>query len=168
MRDLKQIGTKPCLVVGRAGMDLYADPTGTPMEHALGFTTALGGSSANIAVALQRGGVQAALLTCVSDDAVGRFCLTQLDQYGIDRRHVRSIGGQFRNSLAVVESRLENCQSVIYRNGAADFEMSLPDVEAVDYTRFSALITTGTVLASREASARTSPTAWWCCGWRKT
>lgn len=148
MRDLKHIGTKPCLVIGRAGMDLYADPPGTPMEHALRFTTALGGSSANIAVALTRGGVQAALLTCVSDDAVGRFCLTQLDQYGIDRRHVRSIGGQFRNSLAVVESRLENCQSVIYRNGAADFEMSLQDVEAVDYTRFSALITTGTVLAS--------------------
>jgi 5-dehydro-2-deoxygluconokinase len=110
------------------------------------FTTALGGSSANIAVALTRAGVQAALLTCVSDDAVGRFCLAQLDHYGIDCSHVRSIGG--RNSLAVVESRLENCQSVIYRNGAADFEMSLQDVEAVDYGRFSALITTGTVLAS--------------------
>jgi 5-dehydro-2-deoxygluconokinase len=43
---------------------------------------------------------------------------------------------------------LENCQSVIYRNGAADFTMTTEDVEAVDYTRFSALITTGTVLAS--------------------
>jgi 5-dehydro-2-deoxygluconokinase len=148
MKNLKHIGTKPCLVIGRAGMDLYADPPGTPIESATRFTTALGGSSANIAVALTRAGVQAALLTCVSDDAVGRFCLAQLDQYGIDRSHVRSIGGQWRNSLAVVETRLENCQSVIYRNGAADFEMSLQGVEAVDYTRFSALITTGTVLAS--------------------
>ena len=146
MGDLKHLGTKPCLVIGRAGMDLYADPPGTPIETATRFTTALGGSSANIAVALTRAGVQAALLTCVSDDAVGRFCLAQLDQYGIDRSHVRSIGA--RNSLAVVESRLENCQSVIYRNGAADFEMSLQDVQAVDYSRFSALITTGTVLAS--------------------
>lgn len=148
MRDLKNVGIKPCLVIGRAGMDLYADPPGTPIETATRFTTALGGSSANIAVALTRAGVSAALLTCVSDDAVGRFCLAQLDHYGIDRSHVRSIGGQLRNSLAVVESRLENCQSVIYRNGAADFEMSLQDVHAVDYSRFSAIITTGTVLAS--------------------
>jgi 5-dehydro-2-deoxygluconokinase len=148
MESLSQLGAKPCLVIGRAGMDLYADPPGTAIEEATRFTTALGGSSANIAVALTRAGGKAALLTCVSDDAVGRFCLAQLDHYGIDRTHVRSIAGEARNSLAVVESRLENCQSVIYRNGAADFQMSMQDVEAVDYTRFSALITTGTVLAS--------------------
>lgn len=148
MASLAHLGLKPCLVIGRAGMDLYADPPGTPIETATRFTTALGGSSANIAVALTRAGERAALLTCVSDDAVGRFCLAQLDEYGIDRAHVRSVAGEARNSLAVVESRLENCQSVIYRNGAADFQMSMQDVEAVDYTRFSALITTGTVLAS--------------------
>ena len=148
MGSLAQLGLKPCLVIGRAGMDLYADPPGMPIETATRFTTALGGSSANIAVALTRAGGRAALLTCVSDDAVGRFCLAQLDHYGIDRAHVRSIGGEARNSLAVVESRLENCQSVIYRNGAADFTMTTEDVEAVDYTRFAALITTGTVLAS--------------------
>ena len=154
---LSQLGAKPCLVIGRAGMDLYADPPGTPIETATRFTTALGGSSANIAVALTRAGGRAALLTCVSDDAVGRFCLAQLDHYGIDRRHVRSVAGEARNSLAVVESRLENCQSVIYRNGAADFQMSTQDVEAVDYTRFAALVTTGTVLAaepSRSAAFR--------------
>ncbi len=148
MGSLSQLGAKPCLVIGRAGMDLYADPPGTPIETATRFSTALGGSSANIAVALTQAGGKATLLTCVSDDAVGRFCLAQLDHYGIDRRHVRSVAGEARNSLAVVESRLENCQSVIYRNGAADFQMSTQDVEAVDYTRFSALITTGTVLAS--------------------
>ena len=148
MGSLSQLGAKPCLVIGRAGMDLYADPPGTAIEEATRFTTALGGSSANIAVALTRAGGRAALLTCVSDDAVGRFCLALLDEYGIDRAHVRSVAGEARNSLAVVESRLENCQSVIYRNGAADFQMSMQDVEAVDYTPFSALITTGTVLAS--------------------
>jgi 5-dehydro-2-deoxygluconokinase len=155
MASLAHLGLKPCLVIGRAGMDLYADPPGTPIEAATRFTTALGGSSANIAVALTRAGGRAALLTCVSDDAVGRFCLAQLDHYGIDRAHVRSIGGEARNSLAVVESRLENCQSVIYRNGAADFQMSMQDVEAVDYTRFAALITTGTVLASEPSRSAT-------------
>ena len=155
MADLSRLGRLPCLVIGRAGMDLYADPPGTKIETATQFTSALGGSSANIAVALTRAGGQAALLTSVSDDAVGRFCLAQLDAYGVDRTQVRASGGQARNSLAVVETRLENCQSVIYRNGAADFDMTLADVQAVDFSRFGGLITTGTVLAAEPSRSAT-------------
>jgi 5-dehydro-2-deoxygluconokinase len=148
MADLARLAGRKFLVIGRAGMDLYADPPGTRIEEASRFTSALGGSSANIAVALTRQGCKAALVTCVSDDAVGRFCLNQLDGYGIDRSHVRAVAGEARNSLAVVETRIEDCQSVIYRNNAADFAMTVADVEAVEYSAFSALITTGTVLAS--------------------
>ena len=157
MADLSRLAGRNFLVIGRAGMDLYADPPGTRTEDATRFTAALGGSSANIAVALTRQGCRAALVSCVSDDAVGRFCLNQLDQYGIVRTHVRSVAGEARNSLAVVETRLENCQSVIYRNGAADFGMTRADVEGVDYAAFSAVVTTGTVLAaepSRSAAFR--------------
>ncbi len=157
MADLACLAGRNFLVIGRVGMDLYADPPGTRIEMATRFTTALGGSSANIAVALTRQGCRAALVTRVSDDAVGRFCLTQLDAYGIDRAHVRPVGREARNSLAVVETRIENCQSVIYRNGAADFAMTVQDVESVNYTGHSALITTGTVLAaepSRSAAFR--------------
>lgn len=155
MADLARLKERPCLVIGRAGMDLYADPPGTTIEAATRFTAALGGSSANIAVALTRAGARAALLTRVSDDAVGRFCLAQLDAYGVDRTHVRVTGGEARNSLAVVETRLEDCQSVIYRNGAADFDMTTEDVEAVDYSRYGALVTTGTVLAAEPSRSAT-------------
>ncbi len=157
MADLERIKGNNFVVIGRAGMDFYADPPGAELEHAKAFTTALGGSSANIAAALCKHGGAAALVTCVSDDAIGRYALNQLDHYGVDRWHVRSVGGEHRNSLAVVESRLEDCQSVIYRNGAADFAMNMEDVEAVDYASYSALITTGTVLAaepSRSAAFR--------------
>jgi 5-dehydro-2-deoxygluconokinase len=157
MADLARLQGRNFLVIGRAGMDLYADPPGMRIEEATRFTTALGGSSANIAVALTRQGCKAALVTCVSDDAVGRFCLAQLDAYGIDRTLVRAVAGEARNSLAVVETRIEDCQSVIYRNNAADFAMSVADVEGIDYSAFSALITTGTVLAaepSRSAAFR--------------
>lgn len=157
MADLGRLTGRNFLVIGRAGMDLYADPPGTRIEEASRFVAHLGGSSANIAVALVRQGCRAWLLTRVSDDAVGRFCLSQMDAYGVDRSLVRSEGGEARNSLAVVETRIENCQSVIYRNGAADFAMTASDVEAVDYAGFSALVTTGTVLAaepSRSAAFR--------------
>ena len=134
--------------IGRAGMDLYPDPPGTKTEEATQFFTCLGGSSANIGVAITRHGGRATLVTCVSDDAIGRFALNQLDKYGVDRAHVRSVGGEARNSLAVVETRVEDHQSVIYRNGAADFQMNFEDVSAVDYATFGALITTGTVFAA--------------------
>ncbi len=136
------------LVIGRAGMDLYPDPTGTKTEDAQRFVSALGGSSANIAAALTRLDAKAALVTCVSDDAVGRFARNALQNYGIDARYVRDVQGEYRNSLALAESRTDDFQSVIYRNLAADFQMSIEDVEAVDYGSFDALVTTGTVLAA--------------------
>lgn len=129
-------------------MDMYADPPGTRLEEATQFTSALGGSSANICVGLNKQGCSSALVTCVSDDAVGRFCRNQLAHYGIDAKHVRSVAGEFRNSLAVVDSRLEDNQSVIYRNGAADFDMSQQDIDAIDFSAYTALITTGTVFAA--------------------
>lgn len=145
------------VIIGRAGMDFYPDPPGTRTEDATHFFACLGGSSANIGVAITRLGGKADLVTCVSDDAIGRFALNQLDHYGVGRAHVRSVGGEARNSLAVVESRIEDHQSVIYRNGAADFQMTTADVEAVDYAAYDALITTGTVFAaepSRSAAFR--------------
>jgi len=148
MADLERIRGNNFVIVGRAGMDIYPDPPGTKTEEATHFFACLGGSSANIGVAITRHGGKAALVTSVSDDAIGRFALNQLDHYGIDRAHVKSVGGEARNSLAVVESRVEDHQSVIYRNGAADFEMTIDDVSSVDYGQYSALITTGTVLAA--------------------
>jgi 5-dehydro-2-deoxygluconokinase len=135
------------LVLGRAGMDLYADPPGTRIEEATGFVAHLGGSAANIAVALARQGAAADLLTRVSDDAVGRFCLAQLDRYGIGRTHVGLTAGENRTSLAVVETRAENCQSIIYRNGAADFALTEDDVARVNFAQYGALVITGTALA---------------------
>ncbi|MEM0947119.1 MAG: 5-dehydro-2-deoxygluconokinase [Pseudomonadota bacterium] len=148
MDRLAQLSGRHFVIIGRAGMDMYPDPPGTRTEDATQFFSCLGGSSANIGVALTKLGCSADLVTCVSDDAIGRFALNELDKYGIGRAHVRSVGGEARNSLAVVESRIEDHQSVIYRNGAADFEMTKADVEAVDYGRYSALITTGTVFAA--------------------
>lgn len=135
------------LVLGRAGLDLYADPPGTRVEEAARFTSALGGSAANIAVGIVRLGGAASLLTAVSDDAVGRYVRRELAQYGIDTSHVASIGGQSRTSLAVVETRMEDCQSVIYRNGAADLLLGEAQGASMDLETYGALIVTGTALA---------------------
>lgn len=144
------------IVVGRVGID-FTPPPGVAIEDAETCMVAMGGSSANISAGICKFDGQASLVTCVSDDAIGRYCVNQLTAYGVGSKHVRAVAGEFRNSLAVYESRLEGHQSVIYRNGAADFEMSIEDVEAVDYSSFGALITAGTVFAaepSRSAAFR--------------
>ncbi len=143
------------LVLGRAGMDLYADPPRTKLEEANHFVSALGGSAANIAVAIARLGGNANLISTVSEDAVGRYILNQLRHYGIGADHVNVVAGQLRSSLAVVETRNENCQSVIYRNGAADFELSEASVVAVPFSNFDALIVTGTALAKNPSRSAT-------------
>ena len=143
------------LVIGRAGMDLYADPPGTQIENATKFSAALGGSAANIAVAITRQGGQAELLTAVSDDAVGRYTVKALASFGVGTRLIKSVSGGARNSLAVVETRTTNCQSVIYRNDAADFHVTEADGETIDYASFAAVIVTGTALAQEPSRSAT-------------
>lgn len=152
---LASLRTNRFLVLGRAGMDLYADPPGEQVEHATRFTSALGGSAANIAAGIVKLGGAAALVTTLSDDAVGRFVLNELDRYGVDRTHVGLVRGEMRTSLAVVETRLQNCQSVIYRNGAADFQLSTADVASIDLSTYGALIVTGTALAAEPSRSAT-------------
>ena len=110
MSLLDQIGQNKFVVIGRAGVDFYADPPGTKTEEASQFFSCLGGSSANIAVAIVKQGGQASLVTCVSDDALGRLAVNELAKYGINHDHVRSVGGEVRTSLAVVETRIETLQ----------------------------------------------------------
>ena len=142
-------------VFGRAGMDMFADPIGVKSEDATTFRADLGGSSANICVGLVKLGSNASLVTSVSDDAVGRFCINRLQNYGVDTRYIRSVGSEARTSLAVYESCLEDFQNVIYRNGAADFQVTDADMDAVDYNAFTALITAGTVFAAEPSRSAT-------------
>jgi 5-dehydro-2-deoxygluconokinase len=143
------------LVLGRAGLDLYADPPGTRTEDALGFSSALGGSAANIAVAISKLGGRASLISCVSDDAVGRYILNQLKAYGVGHEHMHIVVGEVRSSLAVVETRADNCQSVIYRNGASDFQLNESHVQQIVFKDYGALIVTGTSLAVEPSRSAT-------------
>ena len=142
-------------VLGRAGMDLFADPIGVKSEDADTFRADLGGSSANICAGLVKLGSQASLITSVSDDAIARFCLNRLRHYGIDTSYIRVVGGEYRMSLAIYESTTEDFQNVIYRNGAVDFQVTEDDMDKVDFTAFSALITAGTVFAAEPSRSAT-------------
>lgn len=152
---LEALAKRDFLVIGRVGMDLCPMPPGTRTRDAETMMVAMGGSSANISAGLVKLGCKASLVTSVSDDSVGWYCENQLDHYGIDRRHVKRVRGEYRNSLAVYETRVEEHQSVIYRNNAADFQMTIEDVEAIDFSAYGAVITAGTVFAAEPSRSAT-------------
>ncbi len=143
------------VVFGRAGMDFFPDPPGTKVKDGQTFSSGLGGSSANIAAGICKFGGKAALVTTVSQDAVAEFCVKQLQDYGVDTQYIRTLGGEYRTSLAVYESVLEGHQTVIYRNNAVDFQVTSEDVDKVDYAAFGALVTAGTVFAAEPSRTAT-------------
>ncbi len=96
MTVLDGIAKRNFLIIGRVGMDLSPTPVNTRTQNATEMMVAMGGSSANIAAGLVKFGCRAALVTCVSDDAVGWYCENQLDLYGVDRSHVRRVRGEER------------------------------------------------------------------------
>ena len=145
---LTKIKENNFLIIGRAGVDIYPDPPGTKIENATHFITHLGGSSANIAVALTKLGGNCKLLTSVSDDALGLLSINQLHIYNVDTSLISFKKEESRISFAVVESRIEDHQSIIYRNKASDLLMNKEDIDCVDFNNFSCLIFTGTCLAS--------------------
>ncbi|MEM8978745.1 MAG: PfkB family carbohydrate kinase [Pseudomonadota bacterium] len=155
MADLFEgIAKNRFIIVGRAGIDFFTDPD-VSIEHMERANVDLGGSSANIGAGICKFGGNASLVTCVSDDSIGSYCINRLQHYGVETDYIRKVGGEYRNSLAVYESVLEGHRNVIYRNHAADFQMGVGDVEAVDYARFGALITAGTVFAAEPSRAAT-------------
>jgi 5-dehydro-2-deoxygluconokinase len=136
------------IVVGRAGMDLYPLPDGIETEQAQTFAAEVGGSAANIAVAIARQDHPVALLGALSDDAVGRFVRSHLQRYAIDMSHCRVVSGACRTSLAICETRPQDSETVFYRNGAVDLELRRDDFDRTFIGSASFLVITGTALAA--------------------
>jgi 5-dehydro-2-deoxygluconokinase len=138
----------PVFVVGRAGMDLYPIPVGSKIKKAHQFQADLGGSAGNIAVALARRGVPVQLLSAVSADPAGDFVRAQLHAYGVGCDYLAQAGGLARSSLALAETRAEECEVVIYRNAAADLQIEAAHLAGIDFAAARALVITGTALSS--------------------
>ncbi|MDA7544678.1 5-dehydro-2-deoxygluconokinase [Alphaproteobacteria bacterium] len=135
------------LLIGRAGVDIYPDPPGTKTENANKYVTYLGGSSANMGVQLTKYGGSCSLLTRVSNDALGKFAINQLDSYGVKSDLVKFEDNESRISFAIVESTVVDHQSIIYRHKAADLFLNKNDIENSNLQNYECILITGTSLA---------------------
>jgi len=134
------------LVLGRAGMDLYPEPDGCKIKDAVSFSSDLGGSAGNIAVAIARAGARVGLISALSDDAVGQFVRQRLQQAGVDISLTQNTTGNERTSLALAEVRNTDCDVVIYRNNPADLKLQCSDPIKQALAETSNLVVTGTGL----------------------
>ena len=136
------------LLIGRAGVDIYPDPPGTKTENANKYVTHLGGSSANMGVQLTKYGGSCSLLTRVSNDALGKFAVNQLNSYGVKSDLVKLEDNESRISFAIVESTIVDHQSIIYRHKAADLFLNKNDIVNSNLQNYECILITGTSLAA--------------------
>ncbi|MFC5077477.1 5-dehydro-2-deoxygluconokinase [Vibrio thalassae] len=143
------------IVLGRAGVDLYSAESGTSMDKVAGFRKFVGGSAANIAIAMSKLGKNVGMISCVSDDPFGKYVLAYLGSNGIDLRGISLDDTGSRTSVAFTEMKPGDCSVLIYRNDASDLTIKPEDID-VDYIANSkVLVVTGTALSkspSREAA----------------
>ena len=145
---LERFLSKKFVILGRAGLDLYPNPIGLSTQDADNFISDLGGSAANIAVSMSKLGCNTFLCSTFSDDSVGDFIKKKLEIYNINTDYCNSISGSYKNSLALAENKTHKPKVVIYRNNAADLQISKELIKTINFEFKSGLIITGTALSS--------------------
>ncbi len=125
------------------------------MEDTLTFTKYLGGSPANITVAMSKLGLRTGFIGRVSDDQFGRFITRYLQQLSISTDNVIIDRSGSVTGLAFTEIKSPtDCSILMYRDNAADLKLEPGDVKEETIAGAKALLVSGTALAkspSREA-----------------
>jgi len=81
------------ITMGRIGVDLYPLQSGVPLTSVETFGKFLGGSAANVAVAVARLGRSGAVITRTGDDPFGVYLHQALREFGVDDRWVTPVAG---------------------------------------------------------------------------
>lgn len=142
------------ICVGRANVDLYAVEPNVSLKKTTGFRKSIGGSPANIAVALSRLGAKVGFIGKVSDDAFGNYVLEFLREEGVQLSHLSYASDSSRTSLAFAEVKAPQSKVLFYRKEAADLELSPQDIEEAYIKSCKRVVLSGTAFShqpSRDA-----------------
>ncbi|WP_105619268.1 5-dehydro-2-deoxygluconokinase [Vallitalea okinawensis] len=143
------------VAIGRLGVDLNANEIHRPMEETLTFTKYLGGSPANITVAMSRLGMKSGFIGRVADDQFGRFITNYLVENDIDTSSIVVDNSGAKTGLAFTEIKSPtDCSILMYRSDAVDLRVEVGDVKEEYIKNAKVLLISGTALAaspSREA-----------------
>jgi 5-dehydro-2-deoxygluconokinase len=139
------------ICMGRAGVDLYAEQVGAPLERVTSFAKYVGGCAANIAVGAARLGLRVGMLSRVANDPLGRFVRDFLIGEGVDVSAVRFDAHHLTGLAILGIEPPDTFPLVFYREDCADVQITREDVDLSGLLSARALVVTGTGL-SREPS----------------
>jgi 5-dehydro-2-deoxygluconokinase len=134
------------LTIGRSSVDLYSQNIGADFVDIKGFNAFVGGSPLNIAVASQRLGLQAALLTALGNDKTGDFILNFLNNEKVNTSFIPRINGARTSAVVLGIEPPDRFPLVFYRENAADSHVSIDHVIAANIGQFRLLEISGTAL----------------------
>ena len=122
------------------------------------FEKFVGGSPANTAIGVTRHGLKAGFLGKVSDDQFGDFVTEYFEKEGIDTSHITRCTGGEKLGLTFTEMLSSSSSNILmYRNGVADLQLCVDDIDEEYIASAKALLISGTALAespSREATIK--------------
>jgi 5-dehydro-2-deoxygluconokinase len=144
------------VVVGRVGIDLYPNQLATPLREVRTYTRFVGGFAGNTSTGLARLGVRVAIVSRVGDDGHGEFVRDWLAGEGVDVRWLRTDPYWPTPPTFCEVWPPDRFPITFYRRPtAADWQLSLEDVDLEDVAEAPLLYGTGTGLAqspSRETT----------------
>lgn len=141
--------------IGRVAIDFNPVDINRPLSESETFKKYLGGSPANIAVGVSRLGKKVGFIGKVSDDQFGKFVADFFKNEGIDISQIKYSNSGENLGLTFTEIASPTDSSILmYREGVADLELNVDEVDEEYIKNTKAIVISGTALAkspSREA-----------------
>lgn len=135
------------ICLGRAGVDFYAEQTGSRLEDVASFAKYIGGSSTNIACCSARLGLKTGLITRVGDEHMGRFIREQLQREGVDTQGVVTDPDRLTALVVLGIEDRDTFPLIFFREDCADLAIQAADLDADWIGTARALLITGTHLS---------------------
>lgn len=117
--------TFPFVAAGEILIDMISLNAAAGLAASTSFGKFFGGAPANVAVNMQRLGVNSTIISRVGNDGLGTFLIDSLAEHRVDTSHV-SRDNEYPTSMAVITSGTETAEFVIYRQ--ADTRLARADI----------------------------------------
>jgi 5-dehydro-2-deoxygluconokinase len=141
--------------MGRSCIDLYAHQIGVPITEVTSFDAYVGGCPTNISVGTRRLGLRSVLLTAVGDDQVADFVLAFLQREGVETRFIPRKAGRRTSAVIMAIQPPDRFPLTFYRDGCADRELTMDDVDRAPVEESAIVLVTGTGLSHEPGRSAT-------------
>ena len=147
------MATLDVIAIGRSSVDLYGGQVGGRLEDMRTFRKYIGGSPTNTAAGAARLGLNAALITRVGDEHMGRFIRERLQAEGVDVRGVVTDPDRLTALVLLGIRDRERFPLIFYRENCADMALSPDDIDPDLIAEARCVLASGTHLSHPRTEA---------------